>query len=68
MTTIKLKAIDQESKQRVEIEDYNIGSSWPEQVEVFFQFLHAQGFVITYASFLEQFGDLIKDYEAAMNT
>ena len=66
MITLKFKAIDQENKQRIEIEDYHIGDSWPEQVEVFFQFLHAQGFVITYTSFLEQFGDRIKNYEEAM--
>jgi hypothetical protein len=67
MTTIKLRAIDQNGGQRVDIEDYNIGDAWPEQVETFFQFLHAQGFVITYASFLEQFGDSIKSYEEAFN-
>jgi hypothetical protein len=66
MKTIKLRAIDQNGGQRVDIEDYNIGDAWPEQIELFFQFLHAQGFVITYASFLEAFGDNIKDYEEAM--
>jgi hypothetical protein len=67
MTTIKLRAINQTNGQRVDIEDYNIGDAWPEQVETFFQFLHAQGFVITYASFLEQFGDSINNYEEDVN-
>lgn len=66
MKTIKLQAIHQNGGQRVDIKDYNIGDTWPEQVETFFQFLNAQGFVITYASFIEQFGDVIKDYEEAM--
>ena len=43
MKTLKFKAIDQDIKQRIEVEDYNIGDTWDEQIELFFQFLQAQG-------------------------
>ena len=61
MKTLKFKAIDQDIKQRIEVEDYNIGETWPEQLELFFQFLQAQGFIITYSSFLAEFKELIPD-------
>lgn len=59
MKTLILKIINQDSKQRVEIEDYNIGDSWPEQFAVFLQFLNAQGFNVTYRDLLEEFGRML---------
>ena len=62
MKTIKLKMKDTYTKQNVVVEDSTEYDSWTEQIELFFQFLCAQGYVITYASFLENFGDKIKAY------
>lgn len=62
MKTIKLKMKDTFTKQNIVMEDVDVGDSWPEQIELFFQFLYAQGFTITYASFLEVFGDKIRNY------
>lgn len=63
MKTINLRSLDQDANQRIEVEDFNVGEGWPEQVELFFQFLNAQGYLLTYGSFLEVFGDKIKDYQ-----
>lgn len=39
--------------------------TWPDQVEAFFSFLESQGFIITYKSFLKQFGETILDHSEA---
>ena len=61
MKTIKFGMVDQTNKQRIEMEDYNAGDGWPEQLVLFLQFLYAQGFTITYSGFLAELSLLIPD-------
>ena len=39
-----------------------LGDTWMEQIECFYEFLMGQGYMITYGSFLEQFGDIVEDH------
>lgn len=65
MNTVKMELIDKYSNRKIKVRD-EVGDGWVEQVEVFFNFLLAQGFVITYSSFLDSFGDSLKAYQEAM--
>ena len=35
--------------------------TWDKQVEAFYEFLIGQGFIITYSSFLEFFGNVVEE-------
>ena len=65
MNTVKMELIDKYSNRKIKVRD-EVGDGWVEQVEVFFTFLLAQGFVLTYQSFLARFGDSVRQYQEAI--
>lgn len=65
MNTVKMELIDKYSNRKIKVRD-EVGGGWVEQVGVFFTFLLAQGFVLTYQSFLATFGDSVRQYQEAI--
>lgn len=61
MKYVDMSMEDTFTKQKIRLKQTDIPEGWDEQVELFFQFLVAQGYVITYASFINTFGNIVKD-------
>ena len=62
MPKIKFIATDEYNSRKVITKDI-VGDSWPEQVRLFYDFLVAQGFLITKDSVEREFVDIVNEIQ-----
>lgn len=62
MIKLTIKAVDNYTDTEHKMSETIHEDGWAAQLEVFYEFLRGQGYLITYRSFLLQFGGYVEDY------